>query len=522
MIPPHEFSDRARAVLAPCLYLACLVLLYFLFRRSKGSRPPFPPGPKASWFGSVNLPKSYQWVTYAEWRKTYGDLIYIRVFGNPIIILNSARAADDLLNKRSGIYSSRPVRTMVYDLMGWAWLFSTQPYGGWWRKHRTLFHQYFQLNTIEQYYPVQLKEAYVMLRNLLDTPDKFYPHIRRTAAAIVIQITYGHQIAPEGDWYVTLADKAITTLGKAGIFGTYIVDYLPILKYIPTWFPGAKFKRLAAEWRTLNQEMVNKPFDMVKERVLSGNSTTPSITAAEIENWLQSGQDSEREQLIRNIGGIVYAAGADTTVTAIYSFFLAMMVHPEVLAKAQAEIDRVVGGDRLPNFEDRKSLPYIDWVVWECLRWIPVTPLGIAHASIHDDVYNEYYIPKGTTILPNVWGMLHDEATYPEPFRFHPERYADPKANEKLGINEVPGISFGFGRRECPGRHLAINTVWITVATVAAAFNIRKPLGDNDVPIEPVINCTPGSLVRPLPFLCSITPRSEAAAALIRQASENH
>ncbi|OCH95809.1 cytochrome P450 [Obba rivulosa] len=520
-MPLFEFAGTARAVLAPCVYLGCLVLLYLFLRRSKRSRLPFPPGPKSSWRGSVQLPKAYQWFTYADWRKIYGDVIYVRIFGNPIVILNSARVADDLLNKRSSIYSSRPVRTMVYDLMGWSWLFSTQPYGTWWRKHRTLFHQHFQVNSIEQYYPVQLKESYVMLRNLLDSPENFYLHIRRTTAAIVIKITYGHQIAPEGDWYVALADKAITTLGKAGIFGTYIVDYLPFLKHVPEWFPGAGFKRQAAEWRQWNREMLNRPFDMVKEQVLSGKASIPSIAAAELETWLQSGQDPEYEELVKNICAIVYAAGSDTTVTAIHSFFLAMLVHPEVLTKAQEEIDRVIGKDRLPTFEDRDSLPYIDWVVWECLRWIPVTPLGIAHSNIEEDVYNDYCIPKGTTILTNVWGMLHDEATYPEPFRFYPDRYADSKSNAELGINELPWISFGFGRRMCPGRYLAINTVWITVATTAAAFNIKKPLDENGVPIEPVVQSTPGSLVRPLPFQCCVMPRSEAAAALIRQATED-
>lgn len=59
------------------------------------------------------------------------------------------------------------------------------------------------------------------------------------------------------------------------------------------------------------------------------------------------------------------------TVSAVLSFFLAATVYPEVLKKAQAEIDRVVGPDRLPNFADRGSLPYIDWIVWECLRWNP-------------------------------------------------------------------------------------------------------------------------------------------------------
>ena len=132
--------------------------------------------------------------------------------------------------------------------MGWDWLFSTIPYGPWWKQHRSLFHQYFNTTTAPNYHPVQYKETCVMLHNLLTTPDNLSYHIRRlvlpsprsrprscahsvvirTAAAIIMQIIYGHQVAPEGDVFVTLADRALETLGHAGIFGTYLVDYIPL------------------------------------------------------------------------------------------------------------------------------------------------------------------------------------------------------------------------------------------------------------------------------------------------------
>ena len=85
------------------------------------------------------------------------------------------------------------------------------------------------------------------------------------------------------------------------------------------------------------------------------------------------------------------------------SFFVAMMNNPEIQRKAQAEIDRVVGSDRLPTFEDRSHLPFITCIVWECLRWNPVAPFGVPHASVQDDVYEGYWFPKGTTIVPNIW-----------------------------------------------------------------------------------------------------------------------
>ena len=85
------------------------------------------------------------------------------------------------------------------------------------------------------------------------------------------------------------------------------------------------------------------------------------------------------------------------------SFFLAMTLHPEVQAKAREEIDRVVGTHRLPTFSDRENLPYVEAVVKEAFRWHPIAPMGLPHVTTEDDVGNEYLIPKGAMIVPNIW-----------------------------------------------------------------------------------------------------------------------
>ncbi|THG98381.1 hypothetical protein EW026_g3806 [Hermanssonia centrifuga] len=147
--------------------------------------------------------------------------------------------------------------------------------------------------------------------------------------------------------------------------------------------------------------------------------------ASELERLSHLNFDPQEEQLIKDVAAIAYAAGSDTTVSALLSFFLALIVYPDVQIKAQAEIDRIIGKDRLPTFEDRNDLPYIDCIVWECLRWNPVTPLGLARKVTEDDEYQGYQIPKNTTILPNVWALLHEESMYPDPMKFNPDRFED-------------------------------------------------------------------------------------------------
>jgi len=72
-----------------------------------------------------------------------------------------------------------------------------------------------------------------------------------------------------------------------------------------------------------------------------------------------------------------------------------MTLHPEVQRKAQAEIDTVVGTSRLPTFEDRTSLPYVEAIYREVLRWSPPLPMGAPHSLTEDDYFNGYFIPKG-------------------------------------------------------------------------------------------------------------------------------
>ena len=84
-----------------------------------------------------------------------------------------------------------------------------------------------------------------------------------------------------------------------------------------------------------------------------------------------------------------------------------MTLYPEVQKKAQAELDAVVGPHRLPGFEDRDALVYINAIVKEALRWHVVFPLSLPHRTIEDDIVDGYFIPAGSLIMPNTWYVLH-------------------------------------------------------------------------------------------------------------------
>nr|AEB40221.1 cytochrome P450 monooxygenase [Antrodia cinnamomea] len=515
----HRLLTGDMTALIYVIVMALFCAVYSLFSHTD-RRLPTPLGPRTWRFGIVRLPTIYPWKTFAEWREKYGDMIFIRVLGGPVLVLNSLEVANDLLDKRGGIYSSRPDGVMLRKLMRWDWFFAFTPYGSWWKRQSTLFHKHFNVTKISTYHPVIVQETHVMLRKFAETPGSFSDHVRRNVAAVSMNITYGLQVESERDRYVTLIDGAAASLSDPAMFGVHMVDSIPSLELIPTWMPGAGFKRQALEWAKISLAVLNEPFEHVKRQLASGIAA-PSIVATELENLYQSGQDHEEEQVIKNIAATVYAGNADTTSSTILSFFLAATVFPEILKKAQEEIDRVVGSERLPTPDDKDSLPYIMWIVWECLRWNPVGPLAAPHTLTEDDNYEGYFIPKGTVVIPNVWLMLHDETKYPDPFRFHPKRYADGKQNDELGINQTPlAAAFGFGRWMCPGRWFALDEVWLTVATVSAVFNISKAVDERGVLVNPEVQYGPQLISRPEPFRCNIAPRSAAAAALIRQTAD--
>ncbi|KAF8869911.1 cytochrome P450, partial [Infundibulicybe gibba] len=159
-----------------------------------------------------------------------------------------------------------------------------------------------------------------------------------------------------------------------------------------------------------------------------------------------------------------------------------MAISPDVQRRAQNEIDSVIGNDRLPEPGDRPSLPYVEAVYREVMRWRPVLPLGLPHTSTEDDIYRDFFIPKGQ-LLTCDRAMNHNEDIYQNPDRFQPERYFDSPG--KLN-NDDTVLAFGFGRRVCVGRHLASSSVWLIIASVLATLNIAKAKDSqgNDIEIE--------------------------------------
>jgi cytochrome P450 len=176
-----------------------------------------------------------------------------------------------------------------------------------------------------------------------------------------------------------------------------------------------------------------------------------------------------------------------------------MLAHPEVQVQAHAELDEVVGFARPPTFADLPSLPYIRAMVKEAVRWSRSMPFGIPHASSADDWYEGMFIPKGTIILPNMRVINFDPVVFgSDSARFNPARYLDEKGRLKVLMDcyEEGHMSFGYGRRVCPGRHTAEGTLAIDFATLLWALRFERPEGaQGELDVHTVVHSGVGACV---------------------------
>lgn len=459
--------------------------------------------------------------------KKYGPIVHLRVLHKHMIVLNSLDAATELLDRRGGIYSDRPAFPMVCGLMGWDWATSLMPYGERWRANRRIVHYFFHEQASKRYHESQTRTNLAFLYALLDAPESFMQHIRNVTAASIMKITYNidvnTDVASEEDPWVALAHSAVEIMTAAVVFGTYAVDWIPLLKHVPAWFPGAGFQRVAQESRDISKRFRLGPLDIVEERVRQGKSST-SIAEQLIREGLE-GRPVDRESLA-DATAIIYIAGADTTVSLLSAFFLCMVLHPDAQKAAQDEIDRVLSvasdSECLPTIADRDALPYVTAVLLEVMRLFPVLPLGTAHRVMTDDEYEGMRIPKGATILANVWSILRDERLYADPERFVPERYIK---NGVLDLEKPEldprGPFFGFGRRRCPGIHFADTAAWLAIATVLACFDIMPAKDEKGNDIVPETELRTGGVTCVRDFPCEIKPRSAHTRRMLAEAMEN-
>ncbi|KAF2135651.1 uncharacterized protein K452DRAFT_281196 [Aplosporella prunicola CBS 121167] len=501
-----------------CVALLSLALIS-LFRLLKLGRraPDMPPGPHTKpVLGNEHLiPKNNAHFIFTEWAKQYGGIYTLKRFTNTTFVISSPHMIKELLDRKSSIYSHRPVSHVGHLITHGDHLLLMQ-YGDEWRRIRKLIHQYFMEPMCEkQHLRLQHAEATQLMHEFLVAPQDHMEYPKRYSNSITNSLVFGIRTKTHHSDYMIRLFSLMNEWSEILEFGaTPPVDSFPLLKLIPEKFLG-RWKSRATRVGDLMTGLYTEVLDRVINRRAQGLNKGSFIDRVLDQNEKNGLSWSK----LYFLGGVLMEGGSDTSSSLILAMVRAMIEFPEVQKRAQAEIDAAIGEDRSPTWADFAKLPYINMMIKESHRWRPVSPLGVSHAVAEvDDWVGGHFIPKGSTVVLNVWAMHHDEERWEKPEDFMPERFQSHPKLASQYTSDGPGrdhFGYGAGRRVCPGIHLAERNLFIAMAKLLWAFDFRKRPDDNGQ-----VESSIGFLQCVRDYKCMITPRSEKRAETIRREFE--
>ena len=170
----------------------------------------------------------------------------------------------------------------------------------------------------------------------------------------------------------------------------------------------------------------------------------------------------------------IWFAGQETTSITLGWLCIYMMKYPEVQKKAQEELDKVIGSDRVVTVADKNSLHYINAIVAETQRFCNLIPLNVVHKTTKDVEIHGWKFPKGTLITDQISSVLFDEKYFRDSCTFNPERFIDENGKFFAPPELIP---FGVGKRACLGEGLARMELFLFAANILNQIKLKSPYG---------------------------------------------
>ncbi|KUJ23227.1 cytochrome P450 [Mollisia scopiformis] len=487
------------------IVLVALVALEHVRRRRarlpKGTRwLPGPPG--LPFIGRVwDIPRQHSYKKFKAWSDQYGPIYQMNIFGEHHVWLASDKIAKDLLVTRSGVYSDRPMIKNLED--------NVNTFADVWRRQRRFVHQTMAKSTSMKHLNLPYIEAKKYLAELMDSPSDYQYLMEKYTGRVISRLAFG-----DVRHYAEVTTNSHALLGAISPAAN-LSNIIPQLRLLPMWLSPWKKSERARHDR--EREFFVRMYTLAKSDYDNG-TLKESYMSQFFEGKEKSGADDIEGAYII---GMIGLAGILTTASAFMTYILAICLHPEWQEKVQKELDEVCG-DRMPEPSDSPKLPVLRAVIKEIIRWRPVTPSSIPHETVEDDIYDGYFIPKGSQVHPNQWAITRETSVYPDPETFNPQRWLDPSfPSYQEPLTQYPSIknftTFGYGRRICMGMDLVEDELLVGIGGMAWACNIRKKRDENGREI-PVSATDYSSLLisRPKQMDFDLTPRDTKRGQLVK------
>ncbi|GER41956.1 cytochrome P450 superfamily protein [Striga asiatica] len=494
------------------------VSLYAALRRRRLPHPPLPPGPRP-WPILGNLPqigpKPHQ--SMAALARVYGPILHLRMGFVHVVVAASAQAAEQFLRAHDANFSSRPpnsgAKHVAYNYQDMVF----GPYGPRWRLMRKISALHlFSGRALDDFRHVREEEVGILVRDLLNAGPQHAPVrlgqiLYVCATNALARATLGRRVFGGVDEKSEeFKGMVVELMVLSGVLN--IGDFIPVLEGFDLQGVVSKMKKLHNKFDTFLSKVIE---ERKAEGLHGAVEQHMDLLGALIS--MKDVDDGEKGRLteieIKALLLNMFVAGTDTTSSTVEWAIAELLRHPKILAQAQQELDSVVGKDRLVSESDLSRLTYLQAVVKENFRLHPSTPLSLPRIAQDSCVVNGYLIPKGSTLLVNVWAIARDPDVWPDPLDFRPERFLP--GGEGAGVdvrgNDFEVIPFGSGRRICAGVSLAMRMVQLLIASLVHGFDFELAGGQSahTLNMEEAYGLT---LQRAEPLMVHARPRLETRA----------
>ncbi|KAL3640522.1 cytochrome P450 [Castilleja foliolosa] len=483
--------------------------LYAVLRRRRDSQL-LPPGPRP-WPIIGNIPqlgpKPHQ--SMAALARVYGPLLHLKMGLAHVVVAASAGVAEQFLKVHDANFSSRPpnagAKYVAYNYQDMVFA----PYGPRWRLLRKISALHlFSGKAMDGFRHIREEEAQILVRALIDagkrqTQVSLDQMLSVFTTNTLARVTHGKRVVGHGVGGGDEKAKGFKAmiaelLVLGGVFN--IGDFIPALEGFDLQGVVAKMKRLHTRFDAFLSSIL-------EERKINGltdgheDILSTLISLKDVDDGLT---DTEIKAFILNM----FVAGTDTTSIAVEWAIAELLRHPHILAQAQQELDTVVGQNRLVNESDLAQLTFLHAIIKETFRLHPPTPLSLPRIAQESCEINGYFIPKGSTLLVNVWAIGRDPNVWADPLEFKPERFlaGGERPNVDIKGNDFELIPFGAGRRICAGMSMGIRMVQLLAATLIHGFDFELANGQ----LGQTVNMEEGyglSLKRAEPLVVNPKPR---------------